>query len=271
MSNVILQPFRGFQARGLPYWLFLDTTDAIRRAHGQEGPFGPSGLGFDTERTLYRGATHIFVMASEPRASLVHDYGVTEDAVTVVGAGVNIAYPRTLEHLGALERYMGRTVLFVGRDFERKGGPELLEAFAQARVTVPDARLVIAGIRLERDPAGVTSLGEVRDRRQVANLYETATVFCLPSRFEPTGMSIMEAMAYGLPVVGASVGGIAEAVRPETGILVESGEVGQLRDALVRLLADPDLASRMGHRARELIDLEFNWDAVVGRMLGALG
>jgi glycosyltransferase involved in cell wall biosynthesis len=85
------------------------------------------------------------------------------------------------------------------------------------------------------------------------------------------GLSIMEAMAYGLPVVGTRVGGIAEAIQDgETGILVAPGQTELLRDALVRLLSDPQEAARMGRNGRKRIDREWNWDAVVERMLVAL-
>lgn len=271
-TDVILQVFRGFQARGLPYWLFLDTTDAIRRAGGRETPFGPDGLGYATECELYREADHIFVMASEPRTSLIDDYGVAETAVTVVGAGPNIAYPDRLLGGDDVQRYGRRTVLFVGRhDFERKGGPELLRAWEGIPSEVPGARLVIAGVRLPEDPPGVESLGEVLDRSDLVKLYETATVFCMPSRFEPTGMSIMEAMSYGLPVVGTRVGGIPEAIREgQTGLVVEAGDIDQLRQALIRILDDPHEAARMGKNGRAWIDAERNWDVVVDRMLEAV-
>jgi alpha-maltose-1-phosphate synthase len=266
--NVILQMFRMFQARGLPYWLFLDTTDAIRQAAGRETPFGPEGLGYGTERDLYQGAEHIFVMPNAPKRSLVRDYGVDEDAVSVVGAGVNIDYPESLGELGKIDRYRQSTVFFVGRDFEGKGGPELLQAFREVRAVVPDARLVIVGVALPSDPPGVQSLGQVLDRGDLVRMYEKAAVFCAPSRFEATGMSVMEAMAYGLPIVGTRVGGIAEAVRDgHSGILVEPGDAEGLGDGLVRLLSDPLEALEMGRNGRRLIDTERNWDAVVDRML----
>jgi glycosyltransferase involved in cell wall biosynthesis len=269
--NVVLQVFRGFHARGRPYWLYLDTTDALRRAAGRPSPFIGGALGHEAERTLYQDAQHIFVMASEPKKSLVRDYGITENAVSVVGWGVNIDFPKTLGSLAESNRYRARTVLFVGRDFERKGGPELLEAFAEARSVVTDARLVILGVELKRDPPGVESRGEVLDRDQVRRSYEQAAVFCLPSRFEPGGAAVTEAMAFGLPVVGTRVGGIPEAIEDgETGILVEEGDRRGLRGALVRLLGDPEEAARMGRNGRALIDSERNWDAVVDRMLAAV-
>ncbi|MBA2347916.1 MAG: glycosyltransferase family 4 protein [Solirubrobacterales bacterium] len=273
-GDVLLSPFRQFQPRGLPYWLLLDTTDAIRR-EGREPPFGPDALGRDAELALYLGAEHIFTMPEAPRTSLIADYGVDERRVTTVGAGVNIAYPSDLGELARPARYANRTILFVAHlgvsgHHHNKGVPELLEAFAIARRSIPDAKLVVLGGRLDSDPPGVTSVGEVSDREEVARRYAESAVFCLPSRFEPTGMSIMEAMAFGLPVIGTRVGGIPEAVVDgETGLLVAVGDVGQLANAMIRLLDSPGTAREMGLRGRARIDRELNWDAVVERMLSA--
>jgi glycosyltransferase involved in cell wall biosynthesis len=211
-------------------------------------------------------------MAEAPRTSLIQEYDIPPSAVTVVGCGPNVDYPKSLAGLGELSRYETRTVLFVGRhDFERKGGPELLEAFYGVREALPEARLRIVGVRLPRDPPGVRSFGEVLDHAELTNLYRTSSVFCMPSRFEPLGIAISEAMAYGLPVVGTRVGGIPEAIRDgQTGIVVEPGDIGQLRDALIRLLTNTHEAATMGNNGRKVIDTHQNWEAVVDRMLAAV-
>jgi len=160
-------------------------------------------------------------------------------------------------------------LLSVGRLARDKGFATAIQALA--RIASPDARLVILGVELERDPPGVESRGEVLDREEVRRSYEQAAAFCLPSRFEPTGMSVMEAMAFGLPVVGTRVGGIPEAIEDgATGILVDQGDRRGLRDALLRLIGDPEEAARMGRNGRRWIDSERNWDAVVDRMLAAV-
>ena len=83
--NVILQPFRGFQ---LVACRIGSSSTRRMRSGGRRGgkvPSAQTAWATETERDLYRGAEHIFVMASEPKVSLVGDYGVDEGAVSVVG------------------------------------------------------------------------------------------------------------------------------------------------------------------------------------------
>jgi glycosyltransferase involved in cell wall biosynthesis len=264
--DLVLQPFRAFQTQGARYALLLDTTDRLRKEWDSWTAFQEDELGYETERRLYREAAQIFTMPSAPAKSLVEDYGVPPERITVVGAGVNIdPLPPEATAQG------DPTILFIGRDYRRKGGDRLIEAFRAVRVRVPSARLVVVGTKEAPAEQGVEVLGEVLDRRRIARLYTSASVFCLPSRHEPTGMSLFEAMAHGLPCVGTTVGGIPEAVADgETGLLVPPDDSGNLADALIRLLEDPAYARRLGEAGRERVERELTWDRVIDRMTPAL-
>jgi glycosyltransferase involved in cell wall biosynthesis len=99
-------------------------------------------------------------------------------------------------------------------------------------------------------------LGERRDVRQ---LLGSADLFVLSSRSEGLPLSILEAMASGLPVVASAVGGIPEVViHDETGLLVPPGDPDALADALRRLLADPALRRRLGAAGRARAEREFS-------------
>jgi len=87
---------------------------------------------------------------------------------------------------------------------------------------------------------------------------------------ELLGLSVLEAMASGTPVVASRLDALPEVVRDgETGFLVTPGDVEELRDRLTLLLADPGLAARMGSRAREVVAEFFTWDACAQRCLAA--
>ncbi|MEO3937856.1 glycosyltransferase family 4 protein [Dermatophilaceae bacterium Soc4.6] len=223
------------------------------------------------ERRQYHRSAHLFAFSTPTRDSLVHDYGVSPDRVTVVGAGVNFD---VLPDLRPRRAGTAPTVLFVGNDFERKGGPRLLEAFRLVRAAVPDARLQIVGTPHPIPPqAGVEVLGRVGSREALAQLYADASVLVLPSTFDPFPLVVLEAMAHGLPVVATRQCGVPEmVVDGETGLLVEPGEdlVPQLVDALVRLLTDPTLADRLGVAGRTRVAERFLWTHVVDRMAPAL-
>lgn len=222
------------------------------------------------ERRQYQAASHLFAFCAETRDSLVHDYDVLADRVSVVGAGVNF------DDLPVVEaRERGRhSVLFVGNDFERKGGRVLLEAFRLVRARVPDARLQIVGTRHPIEPQdGVEVLGRVAGRAAMSQLYQEATVFCVPSFFDPFPLVALEAMAHELPVVATPTCGVPEIVLDgETGLLVEHGPDGaaSLADALVYLLENPTDATRLGSAGRRRVEERFLWEHVVDRMAPVL-
>jgi glycosyltransferase involved in cell wall biosynthesis len=157
------------------------------------------------------------------------------------------------------ERQSGK-VLFLGRLGRRKGVYDLLEAAARIAADVPTMRLCLAGdgeleqVRARAEALGIVDrvqlLGWVRGGKK-ARLLASASVYALPSYAEGMPMSVLEAMAAGLPVLSTPAGGIPDAVRDGVeGLLVNPGDVAALADRLHRLLLEPGLAERMGSAAR---------------------
>lgn len=181
-------------------------------------------------------------------------------------------------------------VLFVGRFTPHKGLDRLIAALPRgAELTCVgsaghDPRPPESGYPklLQRLAEGhsVRFVHGVSDD-ELPSLYRRAQVFVLPSVHrtcygkqiaisELLGLSVLEAMASGTPVVCSRVGGLREIVRDgETGFLVEPGNVDELRDRVATLLADPELAARMGRAARESVVEQFTWAACADRCLAA--
>ena len=226
----------------------------------------------ECQREVFAGCTRVLVLSDWAARSVVDDYGIDPDRVVAVGAGANLADP--LPRRTDTER---PSVLFVGRDWEQKGGPLLLEAFRLARRCVPAARLVVVGCTpaIEDEP-GVEVVG-VLDRSDPAAdmrlraLYAEATCFALLSRFDAFPNVVLEAGLAGLPVVSTDTGSRAEAVVDGvTGRLVGTRDPGAVADALVWLLSDPDRAAAAGHAAAAGVSARFTWPLVGRRVLDAL-
>ena len=116
-------------------------------------------------------------------------------------------------------------------------------------------------------PPGVRWLGYVSGREALADLYRRASVFVLPSIFDPYPNVLREAMGHGLPCVGSDSGGIPEIiVEGETGLLAPVGEPEPLARALVDLLGDPQAAERMGRAGHAAVTSSQTWDHVAARM-----
>lgn len=213
------------------------------------------------ETDLYRRATMILTTNENARMSFVRHYGVSPERVRTVGAGVDAVH----SHPG--QSYTDQSVLFVGIDFERKGGPTLLRAFAEVRKRLPASKLLIAGPHPRAPQEGVTWLGHVSDRLQVERLYADATVFVLAPICDPFPGAVREAMSHGLPVVGSRVDAMAEMITDGTnGFLVPAGNAEALADRLVHLLSSPELCRRMGEASRQRVQRQFLWTQVVNRI-----
>lgn len=173
------------------------------------------------------------------------------------------------------------SLLFLGRLGQHKGTFDLLHAVVALAPSYPELRVLLGGdgdldaVRSEAEALGISShvslLGWVKGADK-AHLLEEATAFVLPSYNEGLPMSVLEAMAYGLPVVSTPVGGIPEAVRDGTeGFLVPPGDVRQLADRLNRLLADSALRARMGGAARARAVSNFGAAGLVEQWIALYG
>lgn len=183
-----------------------------------------------------------------------------------------------------------RGVLFVGRITPHKGIDRLIEALPKgAHLTIAgstghDARLpeklypqLLARLARGRD---IDLIGIVEDER-LPDLYRAATVLVLPSVHdtcygahiaisELLGLSLIEAMACGTPVICSRVGGLPEVVRDgETGYVVEPGDVEGLRERLRELISDPHRAREMGRNGRDLVLERFTWERCAQRCIAA--
>lgn len=222
----------------------------------------------DRQRRAYRAASACCVASRWAADSLVRDYAVPERKVHVVGCGRN-RDPGTGERDWSRPRF-----LFVGREWERKNGPAVLEAFVRLHAERPDARLDVVGGHPPLGAPGVGGHGFLRlgvpaERERLDGLYRDATCFVMPSRYEPFGIVYAEAGAAGLPSIGTTVGAAAEITGSDGGVVVDPGDGDALLTAM-RALSDGDTAARMGAAAAARAD-HFTWPAVGARILGALG
>jgi glycosyltransferase involved in cell wall biosynthesis len=174
--------------------------------------------------------------------------------VRVIGSGVEL--PEAL-----VEPADPPHVLYVGRLSAEKGVEELAWATEGIpRVVVGDGPLR----DVVPDAVGFVPPAEL------GKYYDRAAIVVCPSRREGYGVVAREAMAHGRPVVASAVGGLLEAVDDErTGLLVPPGDIGALRTAIERLLADPALRARLGAAARERAGERFSWPAATEAMLAA--
>jgi glycosyltransferase involved in cell wall biosynthesis len=265
--DLALQVFGWVRGQPKPYVLYVDQTRLMsERGFSRWLPLSRRERSrlLRLESEMYGEASHVFVMAGAAKDSLVGDYQVDPGRVTVVGGGINFeTFPK---HPGPAK---DSRILFIGRDFKRKGGEVLLRAFERVRTRLPDAELHVVGTseRLTQPGVHVDSRQFFDDRRQISNLYADARVFCFPALYEPFGLVLPEAMAHGVPCIGSTVQAIPEILDGgRAGLLVPAGEPEPLADALLRLLTDDELAQRVGEAGRRRVKQRYTWEHVADQM-----
>jgi len=202
-------------------------------------------------------------IAEEVRASIQRVYGYADPPLIPNGIPTDEYAPdhdRRAQWRQAHGIEPHATVLaHVGRFATPKNHALLIEAFAQVRASTPLYLLLVGGGELEgavREQVAQLGLeARVRFlgiRADVADILRASDVFVLSSLWEGNPLSVMEAMAAGLPVVSTAVGGVPELVRDgATGLLVPSGDAGALGQAIQALVDDPARRQAMGAAARQ--------------------
>jgi len=204
----------------------------------------------------------------------VLDFRVPPERIRVIPNFVDTGvFHRNKEpcHRSTLAPHGERIVMHISNFRPVKRIPDVVEVFAGIAKEVP-ARLVLVGDGPER-PRALEKAEELEvvDRilflgkhQSVDELLACADLFLLPSKNESFGLSALEALACGVPVIGSDMGGLPEVVRHgETGYLLPLGDVDQMAEAALTLLKDPDRWARFSEAARTDAVGRFSFERVV--------
>lgn len=170
-------------------------------------------------------------------------------------------------------------MLFVGAIGKLKGEKDLIAALARVRNEIPETRVSILGYGAEDLAAECTAhgiadliehLGPVSMDDRIA-FYERSDIFVLPTYAEAMPMSVIEAMAAGLPIITTGVGGIPELIDHDIeGLLHEPGDITALADQIKQLANDRKKRSAMGTRARRRADEQMNFSKYIDMLCGEI-
>ena len=215
----------------------------------------------------------VLSVAMAPAQRIVAVWAAGQEALTEVLGGERV---RLIENGVDCEGYDSPEpadgpprVLYVGLLTPRKGVLDLIEASAQLTAEGVEHELCLLGGTPDEGPdaakpvleaaVGRATLLGTRPPEEMRDAYAAAAVFCLPSWWEAMPMSVLEAMAAGLPVVATDVGDVARLVDDgATGFLVSRKSPNELAAALRKLLLDPERAREMGNAGRERVARYFS-------------
>lgn len=240
-----------------------------------------SRIGHAWQYALAKRADAIIAVSDATRRDVIERLRIPAERIHVVAEAADPAFAAgasAVDQDAARARIAvpGRYVIYVGQFDPRKNMDALFDAFGRAAERDDALRLVIVGTlgklasflraALERsrlDPTKVVVTGNVDDRI-LAGLYAGAECLLHPAHFEGFGLTALEALACGTPVIAYRTGAVAEVVG-DAGLLIEPGP-DALGDALVRFLDDLQLAASLRARARPRAAV-FSWDRAAAETL----
>jgi len=253
---------------GRPYLLHLHGGGFERFYHEECGP-----LARRIVRSVLAHAALVLAVSEEWRIALKR---ICPEAKVEVLPNAVALPPRDRLPGGPRAAGTPRRILFLGQLHAEKGVLDLVRAFAAIASRFPRTALVCAGhgaaspVESLAHELGVASSvqcpGWLHSEAKSRALAE-ADLFVLPSYTEGLPMALLEAMSWGVPVIASPVGGIPQVIRDEeNGLMVPAGDVEGLSRALARLLADRELADRLGAAGRATIEAQFALEGALARL-----
>ncbi len=261
--------------RAIPTIVSLDATpinyDSVGQFYGHQSGGALERLKFRANVRAFTLAAHLVSWCQWAKDSLIADYGVPAEKITVIPPGVDLALwpkraPGLLASHAATEEQPLK-LLFVGGDFKRKGGEVLLECFKRYFQQRCELHLVTqAPIQPEQNLFVYN--GVKPNSETLTRLFAEADVFVFPTLADCAPVAVTEAMAATMPVITTRVGAIPEAIQDgKNGLIVEAGKVEDLRRAIDTLLAQPQLRLEMGQLGRKRAEAEYDAQRNAQRLL----
>jgi glycosyltransferase involved in cell wall biosynthesis len=210
------------------------------------------------EKQVFNFASKIITWSDFVRKSVIEDYQIDEKKVKTIPPGVNTSIFKKPKELTAFreERFK---ILFIGGQFSRKGGDDLLEVFLANFSDIAELYLVTqTSINCQHPHVHVFSDVKVYTSEWL-KLYQQADAFVMPSYSEALGLVYIEAMAAGLPVIASRLPQTCEVIIDgETGYLVQPGDRYDLVCKIRALIENPHLRQQMGLKGRLIAERKFN-------------
>ena len=225
------------------------------------------------DRLMLRQFDSVTTPSSRVATTLRHS-GVPAWKVRVIANGVDV--PRFAEAAATRQPSASglKTIGFVGRLVNGKGGLTLLDAAQRVLAAHPEAEFHLVGegpehMAWQHHAAALGIAARVHFRGALTDMpaaYAAFDMLVLPSYDEAMPMCLLEGLAAGLPAIATSVGEVPRLIHHEqTGLLVEPGNAEALADAICRLLDNPSLSQRLGAEGQRLVSLQFSATAMAAQ------
>lgn len=288
MSGVVASELK--RRLGVPFVITFHALGKVRRIHqGADDHFPDDRL--TAEKDIIDFADRVIAECPQDSADMVALYGAQSERLVEIPCGFDPAELEPVDR-GLARELLGipretRVVLQLGRMVPRKGVDDAVRGFARAtRGMAGDSLMLVVGGERPDDSVVETPEGRrlqtiaveeratdrvrfvgARSREALKYFYSASDLFVSVPWYEPFGITPLEAMACGVPVLGSRVGGIKHTVADGvTGALVEPHDPDSVASTMSRLLTDDATRVRMGRAARKRVNEQFTWELVTDQL-----
>ena len=285
------------QRLDIPVVQIFHATGKTKKRHQKKVDTSP-GDRIKTELGIVREVDRLIAQCPAERTELIEDYHADSRKVVIIPSAVNTKIFRPVAQAEARRRIgvaqEGKVIVYIGRMLPRKDIRNIVRALAllkrenkgegEGAMNCAPTLLVVGGETVEPDPEATPEIGELQrlasqlgvaeqvrfiGKRQANELryyYGASDVMVTTPWYEPFGLTPLEAMACGRPVIGSAVGGLPFTIKDgKTGLLVPPRDPAALAHALQYLLSQPERCIEMGKAARQRVEHEFTWTIVAMR------
>ncbi len=266
----------------IPFVITFHALGHVRRIHQKEQDKFPAER-LEIEEQIVKLADCIIAECPQDKEDLIQHYHADPGKIEIIPCGfscdefypVSKVFARSLMGLNTTDFI----VLQLGRMVPRKGVDNVVKAISYLKDSIKNIRLVIVGGETDKpDPVACPEIGRLqsiadelgikkevlfvgrKDRKLLKYYYSAADVFITTPWYEPFGITPLEAMACGTPVIGADVGGIKFSVEDgKTGFLVPPNNPEALADRIQQLFRDKQLLTEMKQNTLKRVNALFTW------------
>lgn len=231
---------------------------------------------FEWNKSTYKAATAIITWCEWAKNSLVYDYAIPGEKITVIPPGVDLQqWNFTPSKLVDYDSTNPLRLLFVGGDFARKGGYTLLEAVRNGITDDFTLDIVTKDTNIKQELSGIDNIRIHCDltpnSQLLKQLYQQANIFVFPTQADCLPSAITEAMAAGLPIITTDVGALSEQVEHQVnGLIVPPSDVAALKNALQTLKNDRTKITAMAAASRHIAEKRFDAQRNYGEILNLM-
>lgn len=273
---------------GLPFVITFHALGKVRRSFfGEEDSWGDERMIF--EQKIIESAEMVISLCPQDKEDLLNLYEISPQKIRMLPCGFSPDFWKITQHKARslLNFPQDQFILLnVGRMVPRKGVDNVVEAVALLQESNIHVKLVVVGGDEEiADPECTPEIGRLiqlatargvqdqilfagrKNRSELKHFYCAADVLVTTPWYEPFGITPLEAMVCGIPVIGSRVGGIKYTVQEgETGLLVQPKNPQDLAQAILKLYRDPELRKKFAEKA-PIRASQFGWDHIAASIL----